>query len=87
MSRSYYGGTAGGGKSYSLSNQYDGRVKSNGHIGLDSLRKPKVNSWDSMGILGLTTKIWNDHKKRQETFMQSTGSFLREENTYDSYIM
>lgn len=50
------------------------------------MRKPKVNSWDSMGILGLTTKIWNDTKKRQETFMQSTGQFLREES-YGSYIM
>lgn len=55
-------------------------------ISLDAMRKPKVNSWDSMGILGLTTKIWNDTKKRQETFMESTGHFLREENI-GSYIM
>ena len=55
-------------------------------ISLDAMRKPKVNSWDSMGILGLTTKIWNDTQKRQETFMESTGHFLREEAT-SSYIM
>jgi len=52
---------------------------------LDGLRKPKIDSWDSMGILGLTTKIWNDTRKRQETFMESTGHFLREESS--SYIM
>jgi hypothetical protein len=52
------------------------------------MRKPKIDSWDSMGILGLTTKIWNDHKKRQETFMTSTGSFLREESYGSSaYVM
>ena len=55
-------------------------------VSLDGLRKPKIDSWDSMGILGLTTKIWNDNiKKRQETFLESTGRYLREETT--SYIM
>lgn len=54
-------------------------------VSLDGMRKPKIDSWDSMGILGLTTKIWNDTRKRQETFMESTGHFLREETT--SYIM
>ena len=54
-------------------------------VSLDGLRKPKIDSWDSMGILGLTTKIWNDTKKRQETFLESTGHFLREETS--SYIM
>ena len=29
-------------------------------VSLNGLRKPKIDSWDSMGILGLTTKIWND---------------------------
>ena len=57
-----------------------------GGLSLDAMRKPKVNSWDSMGILGLTTKIWNDTQKRQETFLESTGHFLREEDT-SSYIM
>jgi len=61
---------------------------SNGMNGmsLDGLRKPKIDSWDSMGILGLSSKMWNDTSKRQETFMSSTGQFLREEN-YNSYIM
>ncbi len=60
---------------------------SNGMSGmsLDGLRKPKIDSWDSMGILGLSSKIWNDTKKNQENFMSSTGQFLREE--HDSYIM
>jgi len=57
----------------------------NGKVSLDGMRKPKIDSWDSMGILGLTTKIWNDTRKRQETFMESTGHFLREESS--SYIM
>merc|ERR1712038_1945580 len=57
----------------------------NSGLSLDGLRKPKIDSWDSMGILGLTTKIWNDAKKRQETFLESTGRILREETS--SYIM
>ena len=57
----------------------------NSAVSLDGLRKPKIDSWDSMGILGLTTKIWNDTKKRQETFLESTGRILREETS--SYIM
>ena len=59
---------------------------SGGGLSLGGLSKPKIDSWDSMGILGLTSKIWNDSTtKRQETFMESTGQFLREETT--SYIM
>jgi len=58
----------------------------NGGLSLDGMRKPQIDSWDSMGILGLTSKIWADSTiKRQETFMESTGQFLREETT--SYIM
>lgn len=57
-----------------------------GSMSLDGLRKAKIDSWDSMGILGLSSKMWNDTKKKQENFMSSTGQFLREEN-YNSYIM
>ena len=59
-----------------------------GTISLDGLRKPNIDSWDSMGILGLSSKMWSDStKKRQENFMSKAGtSFLREEN-YNSYIM
>ena len=63
---------------------YGGRKKSD--IGLNSMRKPKIHTWDNMGILGLTTKIWNDTKTRQETFMSSTGSFLREESMYQGVM-
>jgi len=52
----------------------------------DALRKPKVVSWDSMGILGLSNKMWSDTMKRQDSFMESTGRFMREES-YNSYIM
>ena len=62
-----------------------GSGNTNTAVSLTGLRKPKIDSWDSMGILGLTTKIWNDTKKRQETFLESTGHFLREETS--SYIM
>jgi len=54
-------------------------------MSLDGLRKPKIDSWDSMGILGLTSKMWNDTSKQQETFMSSTGLTLREETS--TYIM
>ena len=59
--------------------------RSDSAVSLNGLRKPKIDSWDSMGILGLTTKIWNDTQKRQETFLESTGRILREETS--SYIM
>ena len=42
-------------------------------MSLDGLRKPNIDSWDSMGILGLTSKMWNATSKKQETFMSSTG--------------
>ena len=64
----------------------DGLSNGMNTMSLDGLRKPKIDSWDSMGILGLSSKMWNDTSKRQETFMSSTGQFLREEN-YNSYIM
>jgi len=54
-------------------------------MSLDGLRKPKIDSWDSMGILGLSSKMWSTTSKQQETFMSSTGQFLREENS--TYIM
>lgn len=69
----------------SFTKSYQDGLGSGTTVSLTALRKPKIDSWDSMGILGLTTKIWNDTKKRQETFLESTGHFLREETS--SYIM
>jgi len=54
-------------------------------MSLDGLRKPNIDSWDSMGILGLTSKMWNATSKKQETFMSSTGLTLSEESS--TYIM
>ena len=71
--------------SYQNDNYDNYKGNTNSGLSLDGLRKPKIDSWDSMGILGLTTKIWNDTKKRQETFLESTGRILREETS--SYIM
>lgn len=70
--------------SNSFSNGIGGNMGKN--VSLDSLRKPKVVSWDSMGILGLSNRMWSETKKHQESFMESTGRFMREE-TYNSYIM
>ena len=42
----------------------DNYGRKNSDIGLNSMRKPKIHSWDNMGILGLTSKIWNDTKTR-----------------------
>jgi len=60
---------------------------SNGMNGmsLGGLKKPQIDSWDSMGILGLSSRMWSSTSKKQETFMSSTGMVLREEN--NSYIM
>ena len=79
-SSTYANGSSYGSNSYN-NKTYD---KTNG-LSLSGMTKPKIDSWDSMGILGLTSKMWNDTIKTQETFMQSTGQFLREETT--SYIM
>jgi len=63
----------------------DGLSNGMGGMSLDGLRKANIDSWDSMGILGLSSKMWNDTRKKQENFMSSTGQFLREE--HNSYIM
>ena len=57
---------------------------SNGMNGmsLDGLRKPNIDSWDSMGILGLSSKMWNDTSSKKQGYMSS----MREES-YNSYIM
>ena len=55
-------------------------------ISLEAMRKPKINPWDSMGVLGLSNKMWSDTRKRQESFMETTGHYLREDNP-GSYIM
>jgi len=63
----------------------DGLSNGLGSMSLNGLREAKIDSWDSMGILGLSSKMWNDTKKKQENFISSASSF-REEN-YNSYIM
>ncbi|TRY79348.1 hypothetical protein TCAL_05111 [Tigriopus californicus] len=64
-------------KNYSrFAPQYDEQTKNDG-MSLGSLRKPTINSWDSMGILGLSSKMWNDTRKQQETFLNS-GGFMRD---------
>ncbi len=55
-------------------------------VSLDAMRKAEINSWDSMGILGLSNKMWSDTRKRQESFMETTGHFLREDRV-GSHIM
>jgi len=83
MTSSYANGSSSISNGYSNGNS---NPASGGGLSLGGMSKPKIDSWDSMGILGLTSKIWNDSTtKRQETFMESTGQFLREETT--SYIM
>ena len=63
----------------------DGLSNGFGTMSLNGLREAKIDSWDSMGILGLSSKMWNDTRKKQENFMSSASAF-REEN-YNSYIM
>ena len=87
MSTNSYSNGYSNNKTNNYSNGYsNNKATTNGAgLSLDGMRKPKIDSWDSMGILGLTSKMWNDTLKTQETFMESTGHFLREETT--SYIM
>lgn len=72
---------------YSKYANMDGLSNGMNGMSLDGLRRANIDSWDSMGILGLSSKMWNDTKKKQENYMTSTGqTFMREEN-YNSYIM
>merc|ERR1711881_423639 len=57
----------------------DGLSNGFGTMSLNGLREAKIDSWDSMGILGLSSKMWNDTRKKQENFISSTSAF-REEN-------
>ncbi|XP_040573619.1 uncharacterized protein [Lepeophtheirus salmonis] len=71
-------------KSFEEKEEYEFSGREGG-LSLNKMRMPTFDTWDSMGILGLTSKMWHDTKKRQDSFMESTGHFLREER--DSYIM
>ena len=54
----------------------DNYGRKNSDIGLNSMRKPKIHSWDNMGILGLTSKIWNDTKTRYAELQLPMDSFV-----------
>merc|ERR1712072_328422 len=60
-----------------------------GSMSLNGLREPQIDSWDSMGILGLSSKMWKESTaKKQENFMSTTSAFAgREEFSANSYIM
>merc|ERR1711936_705875 len=60
-----------------------------GSMSLNGLREPQIDSWDSMGILGLSSKMWKESTaKQQENFMSTTSAFAgREEFSANSYIM
>ena len=53
-------------------------------LSLGALKKPTINSWDSMGILGLSSKMFSDStSKRYDNFFSSStrgSSYLREDN-------
>merc|ERR1711878_214396 len=46
-----------------------------GSMSLNGLREPQIDSWDSMGILGLSSKMWKESAKKQENFMSTTSAF------------
>lgn len=56
-------------------------------MSLNGLREPQIDSWDSMGILGLSSKMWKESAKKQENFMSTTSAFAGREENYNSYIM
>ena len=58
-----------------------------GSMSLNGLREPQIDSWDSMGILGLSSKMWKESAKKQENFMSTTSAFAGREENYNSYIM
>eukprot|EP00095_Tigriopus_kingsejongensis_P004651 maker-scaffold29_size597861-snap-gene-4.37 protein:Tk04651 transcript:maker-scaffold29_size597861-snap-gene-4.37-mRNA-1 annotation:"polyketide synthase of type i" len=65
-------------KNYSsFAKDYDFNPDPKDGLSLGSLRKPTINSWDSMGILGLSSKMWNDTRKKQESILNS-GGFMRD---------
>ena len=46
------------------------------------LRWSEDTCWDSMGILGLTSRMSRDTKKKQETFLRGTGGRKESLNTH-----
>merc|ERR1711936_279273 len=51
-----------------------------GSMSLNGLREPQIDSWDSMGILGLSSKMWKESTaKKQENFMSTTSAFAGRE--------
>lgn len=52
-------------------------------ISLGALKTPTINEWDDMGILGLTSKMFNDSTSFKEGFISSTSSsnsYMRRES-------
>ena len=43
----------------------DGLSNGMNGMSLDGLRKPQIDSWDSMGILGLSSRMWSSSSKKQ----------------------
>jgi len=68
--------------SFEENEEYEYQNKQNskgggGKISLDALREPEFD-YDSMGILGLTSRMWNNTQTKKESFMKT--SFMRKES-------
>jgi len=60
---------------------------SGGKVALASLKTPEINSWDNMGILGLSSKMFSDTSSaKQGTFSSATSGLLRRESV-TSHVM
>lgn len=72
--------------SYNSSKSYN-NSGSGGKVALASLKTPEINSWDNMGILGLSSKMFSDTSSaKQGTFSSATSGLLRRESV-TSHVM
>jgi len=82
-------------RSYSTASHYDESLESayrsnyktpsSGALSLSSLKTPEISSWDNLGILGLSSKMFSDTSSIKEK-VYSNSSILRKESV-TSYAM
>lgn len=75
VSRDYSG-------SMSRDNQFGSgsRSASPSKVGLSTLKTPTLTDWDNMGILGLSSKMFNDSTSFKESYVSSSASSFRRES-------
>jgi len=70
------------GRDYNNSSMQPGshEIKSSSKIGLSALKSPTLTDWDQLGVLGLSSKMFNDSTSFKESYVTSSSSSFRRES-------